>query len=66
MTDCEHLDGCPIFDYFRLESLRTVWTSQYCRGSLQESCARKIMKAKGWPVPANLLPNGHKLPDEPK
>jgi hypothetical protein len=59
---CEFLDGCPMFKYFR-NSAKRVYVGFYCRGKY-ETCRRRQLRLAGQPVPKNLLPHGGKLWDD--
>jgi len=61
MSPCEYLDQCPIFGRFKTEGMKNFWINTYCKGRKQDSCARKVRKARGELVPITMLPNGDVL-----
>lgn len=60
MSDCEFLQKCPVWERFRSD-IKNIWIKNYCRGPLQEKCARRQLCQDGQPVPDTLLPNGTSL-----
>lgn len=56
---CEYIDGCPMFKYFRNVAKR-IYSDVYCTGDFQ-ICERRKRRNAGLSVPDNLLPHGGKL-----
>ena len=61
-SDCQFLDGCPMFKYFR-RSAQRAYVAMYCQGDYAR-CQRRKLRLAGKPVPENLLPFGGTLWDE--
>jgi len=61
MADCEFLTPCPIFAKFKLEGTKNYWIRMYCKGAMQEKCARRNLKQEGKPVPPEMMPDGSEL-----
>jgi hypothetical protein len=59
-TTCPHLDGCPLYPLFNLESSLKVWQTFYCRSKF-ESCVRFQRSSAGETVEPHLLPDGTSL-----
>lgn len=57
---CPHIDACPMFPLFRLQSALKVWKIHFCEGT-HEKCERFHRSCQSQPVPHNLLPNGEQL-----
>jgi hypothetical protein len=53
---CQFKDSCPIYAEFR-EYQKHMYVGMYCNDHF-ELCARRKLRTKGEPVPANLSPNG--------
>ena len=61
MTDCEYIQGCPMFQKFTLDANKQFWIRTYCKTEGGEGCARKALRKQGKraeEVPEDLLPNG--------
>jgi hypothetical protein len=58
MQECEYLSTCPVFARFKLEGLKNIWISLYCKGPKNSECERLKLKKMGKDVPDTLLPNG--------
>lgn len=58
MEECEFLAKCPIYARFRFEGMKNIFIQSYCKGPMQDRCARKKLKKEGKEVPITLLPNG--------
>lgn len=59
---CPHLEGCPVFAYFRSYA-KQVYIDMYCQGDY-ERCARRKLRLAGEEVPKDLLPTGFRLYQE--
>lgn len=57
MSECPQLEQCPIWKSFE-GPIKTAWINSYCRGPLQERCARMQRLQEGKPISPRLLPNG--------
>jgi hypothetical protein len=61
MSECEYIQGCPMFKKFKLEPIKNFWIDQYCKRDGGGDCSRKSLRKQGKgpeEVPENLLPNG--------
>lgn len=58
-TQCEFLDGCPMFQYF-CTCAEAVYRAAYCEGDYH-LCERRTRRRAGEDVPLNLMPQGTKL-----
>lgn len=60
MNDCEYLEGCIVWKRFHSD-IKNIWITGYCKGAMQDKCARKKLVDEDKPVPEGLLPNGSSL-----
>jgi len=60
MADCPHIDGCEMYEAFRISSTVEVWQNLYCRATFA-GCERYKRATAGLAVDRLLLPNGRLL-----
>ena len=61
MSECEYVEGCPMFKRLKLEPIKQFWMETYCMNNEGGDCARKALRKQGKTrdeVPEDLLPNG--------
>lgn len=61
---CPHLPGCTLGHALHSAPALRVWQTFYCDGGFQRCERLKLLRAGGL-VPADLLPNGARLPLAP-
>lgn len=57
---CPYLEGCRMYKYLRLQSLKEMYITHFCQGNFEE-CQRKKLRDSGQMVPDKLLPTGAEL-----
>ena len=58
--ECPKLDDCPIFNEFKTDASKRIWTRKYCTGDFEE-CERFQRAERGEDVPMSLLPSGERV-----
>ena len=58
---CPNLERCELYPVFLLKASLRTWQIRYCEADYSV-CERYRMAEMGLRVPANLLPNGKRLP----
>jgi len=60
MTECENLKSCQwVKEYSGSNEVYVEYfVKNYCKGSMQERCVRKKVKAEFGEIPLNMQPNG--------
>lgn len=57
-VSCPHINSCPMFPTFKLQSALEIWKIRYCTSESYPTCARYKLSEQGRPVPPNLMPSG--------
>lgn len=58
---CKFRDRCPMFPVFNSKQVLAVYKALYCNGRF-ERCQRFQSAAQGLMPPADLLPDGDRMP----
>jgi len=64
MTDCPNMRTCAMYPLLTLAGTLRTWQTRYCQGEF-EGCERYKRTLQGRTVPANLMPNGMLLRQQP-
>lgn len=63
---CPYIPMCPMFPKFRSQFGLEVFKTAYCNSTRHLNCERYRHAVQGNMPPANLLPNGRELVEEPR